>query len=181
MRVAIVSLSMAACAACAASVEPVAGPGADAGSPQTDDSPVDAASAWRSLSTQLPGHWRAQIGEYTVDVFYRMTAQNSVIVETWMPGTAAETLTAYHLDGPDLMLTHYCGQGNQPRLRLTRDDAGQLHFARFDATDLAADEAALSRLSLALDGPRLTRTESYVQGQDREDSMFEFTRATEAR
>lgn len=47
----------------------------------------------------------------------RVTAAGSVVQETIAPGTAHEMVTMYYLDGPDLVLTHYCILGNQPRMR----------------------------------------------------------------
>ena len=39
------------------------------------------------------------------------------MVETVFPGSPHEMVTVYHADGPDLVLTHYCMEGNQPRMR----------------------------------------------------------------
>jgi hypothetical protein len=47
----------------------------------------------------------------------RVTAAGSTIQETLFPGSDHEMVTMYHLDGDDLVLTHYCALGNQPRLR----------------------------------------------------------------
>lgn len=47
----------------------------------------------------------------------RVTAGGSAVHETLFPGTPHEMVTLYHLDGPDLVLTHYCILGNQPRMR----------------------------------------------------------------
>jgi hypothetical protein len=49
---------------------------------------------------------------------FKLTAAGSVLHETLFPGTAHEMVTVYHLDGPDLVCTHYCAMGNQPRLKL---------------------------------------------------------------
>ena len=40
------------------------------------------------------------------------------MMETLFPGTAHEMRSVYHLDHGELMLTHYCAAGNQPRMRL---------------------------------------------------------------
>ena len=48
---------------------------------------------------------------------YAVTAAGSAVVETVFPGTEHEMVTVYHADGKDLVLTHYCMDGNQPRMR----------------------------------------------------------------
>ena len=39
------------------------------------------------------------------------------MVETLFPESEHEMVTVYHQDGDDLVLTHYCAMGNQPRMR----------------------------------------------------------------
>lgn len=141
-----------------------------------DAAPVPGTRSWESLGRALPGTWFASIGEHRIEVHYALTSRGTVLLETWMPGTAAETVSTMHLDGEHLMLTHYCGQGNQPRLRLVASTEPEHVFVRFDATDLTDDEAALSRLSLALEGDELTRIETYVRGDESETSTLSFHR-----
>ncbi len=56
---------------------------------------------------------------------YHLTAGGSAVVETTFPGEPMEMITVYHRDGDQLMLTHYCHLGNQPRMRTksVSDDA----------------------------------------------------------
>jgi hypothetical protein len=42
-------------------------------------------------------------------------------METMGPGTDHEMINMYHLDGDDLVVTHYCAGGNQPMMRLNRN------------------------------------------------------------
>ena len=58
---------------------------------------------------------------------YAVSAGGTAVVETVFPGSTHEMVTVYHLDGPDLVLTHYCMEGNQPRMRAK--DGGR-HTAR---------------------------------------------------
>jgi hypothetical protein len=134
-------------------------------------------AAWHRIAETLPGQWRASWDGHAVDVSYRLTARDSVLIETWMPGTSAETITAYHRDGEAVMLTHYCAQGNQPRLRLASVDDGTLVFRRFDATNLQPDAAALAELVLDVDGDTLTRTDVYAQGEEEDRTTLVFVRA----
>jgi hypothetical protein len=48
---------------------------------------------------------------------YAVTAAGTAVVETVFPGSPHEMVTVYHADGADLVLTHYCMEGNQPRMR----------------------------------------------------------------
>jgi hypothetical protein len=45
----------------------------------------------------------------------RVTAGGSTVQETLFPGTPMEMVSVYHRDGADLVMTHYCMLGNQPR------------------------------------------------------------------
>jgi hypothetical protein len=47
----------------------------------------------------------------------RVTAGGSAVEETIFPGSPMEMVSLYHLDGSDLVMTHYCVLGNQPRLK----------------------------------------------------------------
>jgi hypothetical protein len=69
---------------------------------------------------------------------YSVTGGGHVLVET-LGGMS----TAYHLDNGQLMLTHYCGAGNQPRMRLksVEDGGRRISFEIFDITNLASPDA----------------------------------------
>jgi len=42
-----------------------------------------------------------------------------------------EMVTVYHLDGKDLLLTHYCALGNQPRLKADPKSPGNKLIFQF--------------------------------------------------
>ncbi|MHC5542437.1 hypothetical protein ACYOEI_29795 [Singulisphaera rosea] len=48
---------------------------------------------------------------------FRVTAAGTAVEETIAPGSDHEMVTMYHLDGSDLVLTHFCVLGNQPRMK----------------------------------------------------------------
>jgi hypothetical protein len=50
-------------------------------------------------------------------IIYSVIAAGTVVHEHMFPGTEHEMVTMYHLDGPTLMLTHYCAAGNQPQMK----------------------------------------------------------------
>ncbi|HJZ55489.1 MAG TPA: hypothetical protein VKE74_11045 [Gemmataceae bacterium] len=47
----------------------------------------------------------------------KVTSGGSAVQETIFPGQPMEMVSVYHLDGPDLVMTHYCVLGNQPRMK----------------------------------------------------------------
>ena len=70
---------------------------------------------------QLAGEWEGTVmtpDGPAVRVKWEPTAGGQVMRETMFPGTSHEMVTMYHLDGPQLVLTHYCAAGNQPRMKL---------------------------------------------------------------
>jgi hypothetical protein len=127
----------------------------------------------------LSGDWEAKTPKGgTLHVSYRLVSRESVLVETWAPGTKSETITVFHLDGPSLLATHYCAQGNQPRLALASSGPDGYVFEFRDATNLAKPAAShLRRLRVALsDADHFTKEETYVEAGKDDASALSFTR-----
>jgi hypothetical protein len=92
---------------------------------------VEAQAAFEQLKT-LAGTWSGEMkgegeeAETEAEQMpqpvheFRVSAAGTVVMETMGPGTDHEMINMYHLDGEDLMLTHYCAGGNQPSMRLNR-------------------------------------------------------------
>ena len=107
-----------------------------AGPARPSPEPVTANDAFTQLS-RMVGVWRpADKPQSPLRIRFYLTAGGSVLVESWEARGQPHSLTLYHRDGPALLATHYCPQGNQPRLALTGRDVSGLHFAFRDATDL---------------------------------------------
>jgi len=93
---------------------------------------VDAAGVFEQLKV-LQGSWRGHSEGHDKDVEvetpaevvhdFRVSAAGTVVMETMGPGTDHEMINMYHVDGEDLLLTHYCAGGNQPRMRLDREES----------------------------------------------------------
>jgi hypothetical protein len=70
---------------------------------------------------KLVGTWVAadENGKPTDQVVsvIKLTAGGSAIHETLFPGGDMEMVSIYNLDGSDLVMTHYCMLGNQPRMK----------------------------------------------------------------
>lgn len=60
---------------------------------------------------------------------YALTAGGTAVVETEFPGTPHEMVTVYTVEGQDVVLTHYCTSGNQPRMRAAKAAGARLEFA----------------------------------------------------
>jgi hypothetical protein len=86
--------------------------------------PLDAKAAFEHLKS-LAGTWQGPAGHGARDqqatVVYRLASGGSVVQETLFPDTPHEMISMYHLADGQLVMTHYCAMGNQPRMRL---DAG---------------------------------------------------------
>lgn len=127
----------------------------------------------------LVGAWRGTWSDgRPVGLTYRLSAGGTVLVETWALSPTRESLTLYHMDKGALLATHYCPQGNQPRLRLAGATADRMTFAFRDVTDLdPVRESHQHAFSLHLDGPdRIARSETYRTGKADETDTVVFQR-----
>jgi len=122
----------------------------------------------------LVGEWEGSAGGVLSKVSYRVISNGSVLVETMQNGTEDPMVTIYHLDGDRLMVTHYCGAGNQPRM-VAAPDPGKPNVFAFkflDATNLSnTQEGHMRDLVLTLvDKDHLTQQWTW-RTQDREEKM----------
>jgi hypothetical protein len=94
--------------------------------------PVSTNPAFEKMKT-LEGTWLAadENGKPTSQIvsIIKVTAGGSVVHETLFPGQSEEMVSVYTVDGPDLVMTHYCVLGNQPRLKADpKSPADQIRF-----------------------------------------------------
>ena len=69
---------------------------------------------------KLCGEWTGTTAKGGAEkISYRLIASDMVLLEAWVLSSGREALTIYHRDGADLIATHCCPRGNQPRLKLT--------------------------------------------------------------
>lgn len=137
--------------------------------------PHPSAVAFERMKT-LVGTWRiADAPQSPLRIHFSLQAGGTVLVEEWRRGDAPHSLTLYHRDGAALVATHYCPQGNQPRLVLEAAGA-VLRFGFRDASDLDPGESHLVALSFDLSGPTLVREETYRQDGKDEPSTLRLVR-----
>jgi hypothetical protein len=89
----------------------------------------------------LAGDWvAAEDGEMSkkgdLVARYAVTAAGSAVVETVFPGSPHEMVTVYYPDGADLALTHFCMEGNQPRMRARSPQGARVDFAFDGGTNI---------------------------------------------
>lgn len=99
----------------------------------------------RSLAGTWVGMTENAGQKTTMESHWRVTAGGSAIEETLFAGTPHEMVSMFHRDGSNLVMTHYCAAGNQPRMRCTSSAAaaaaGKLEFTMTDVSNLASPDA----------------------------------------
>lgn len=134
--------------------------------------------------SELAGSWRpADNPASSLRVHFSLTAGGTVLVESWEKMGLPHSLTLYHRDGTRFIATHYCPQGNQPRLTASQTsparpgEAWSMQFLFRDVTDLGPNEARLHWLRLARVGTdRLNRSERYRANGEEEETILELVR-----
>jgi hypothetical protein len=123
-----------------------------------DDKATPATSQRFEALKKLAGDWVkiGKDGKPTDELVssIRVTAAGSAVQETFFPGSSHEMVTMYHLDGADLVLTHYCMLGNQPRMRAEPSaDDKKIVFKFIGGSNLKSnDEQHMHQATLTFDG-----------------------------
>lgn len=95
----------------------------------------------------LAGDWAGQSSDgKDLRLTYKVASKESIVIEfykhfyqgVWMED---EMVTVYHLDEGDLVCTHYCTLGNQPRMKAVVDDPDRVRFEFVGATNLLHPES----------------------------------------
>lgn len=141
----------------------------------------DAAKPFDTLKG-LVGRWESAKpveGMPTAAIEFKVSSNGSAIVETMFPGQQHEMLNMYVMDGDDLLMTHYCAAGNQPRMKLVSNDGKTMKFAFVDATNLKDKNGSyMGELELTILGPDLIKEKwaSFDKGQVATHAEFELKR-----
>ena len=101
----------------------------------------------------LSGTWEGKTSKGETDqVLFRVTGNGSAVMSEIL-GHHEDMITMFHLDGADkLLMTHYCGAGNQPRMKATTSADGKtITFDFLDATNLEGNQPGhMRRLVIGL-------------------------------
>ena len=150
---------------------------------------VNAREAFTLLKS-LEGAWTA--GPETnrkSSVRFELSANGTVLVEHYtnpaLPGSG-RMMSAYHLDGRQLLLTHYCIANNQPTLRADRFDPAsrEVQFEFLRATNLATERTGhmrRARYRLIDENRFVTEWEFFENGTKKMTEVETFARVQDDR
>ena len=97
---------------------------------------TDAEKSFHQLAA-LEGNWVGKGSQgQPVEVTFRMTAGGSALMSEIHGHGPENMITMFHMDGDHLIMTHYCGAGNQPRMKVVSADAKSISFEFFDGTNI---------------------------------------------
>jgi hypothetical protein len=127
---------------------------------------VDPGTAFSRLKA-LVGDWDAESSRGKAHSRFELIAGGSVLLEHFTEPGGQEMLTAYHLDGSRLVLTHYCVAGNQP----------QMVAEKFDSTSGELDFAFAGGSNIAPGAGHMHDAVFHLASNDRFDAKWDFVEA----
>lgn len=136
--------------------------------------------------SKLAGDWymKDEKGQEHLVMQFRVTSGGTAVREIMFPGQGHEMTNMYHRDGGDLVVTHYCAAGNQPRMRARGLHDGKMEF-KFDSitNKMTSDEEYMGEMTLNFTGPNTVVEEwwSYKAGKREEGPKFQLYRKGPAR
>lgn len=141
-----------------------------------------AAEAFKKMKT-LVGKWEGTMGEggqsMAATVEYRLTGSGTALVETLGPGSPFEMVSVYHMDGDSLVMTHYCGAGNQPSMKLKPGkNPNALFFDFTHGSNMKPADMHMRQVTHTFMGPDHVKSvwQSYTNGKPSMKAAFDFKR-----
>jgi hypothetical protein len=112
---------------------------------QQQNPPAQSSPAFDKLKT-LAGEWKGKMNEggkeSSATTSFRLVSGGSALMNVLAAGTPYEMVTMIHMDGSDLLATHYCASHNQPRFRfVSTPEPNVVTFEFKDATNLSSPAA----------------------------------------
>jgi len=146
--------------------------------PQSKIAPSPAYDKMKTLVGSWDGTTNEGGKQLQTNARFQLVAENSVLAGWLAEGTPHEMVTMFHMDGDQLMATHYCAAHNQPRLVLaTGGDPNRLVFKFKDGTNIQPDAGHMQQVAFIFDGSSHHIEEwTYLQGGKEETTRFDFKR-----
>ena len=144
-------------------------------------SKIASSPAYDKMKT-LVGSWEGAANEggkqMPTNARFQLVAGSSVLAGWLAEGTPHEMVTMFHMDGNDLMATHYCAAHNQPRMVLVSgSDPSRLVFKFKDGTNIQPDVGHMHQVAFTIDGPNHHIEEwTYLKDGKEDTTRFDFKR-----
>ncbi len=140
---------------------------------------TDAQKAFNAIKN-MPGTWEQHSPDgHTLQVTFKVVSGGSAVMSKILD-SKEDMISMIHLDGPNrLLLTHYCGTGNQPRMQASLSPDGKtITFNYVDATNLATPDAGhMQRMVLTvLDENHHTEEWTFVDHGKAHKAVFDLHR-----
>lgn len=89
----------------------------------------------------LAGTWEGKAPDGTTGTtIFQVTSSGSAVREIMLSGTEHEMTNMYTMDGPNLLMTHYCAMGNQPHMRAAAGSGNRIEFKPAGVSNLTTPE-----------------------------------------
>jgi hypothetical protein len=138
--------------------------------------------AWEKMKS-LVGEWEGTMshGDQTmpVKVSYALVSNGTSLMERMSaPDEGHEMITMYYADGSRVMMTHYCSEGNQPRMKAAALSGDTLAFNFVDATNLSGPQAEHMRKLVVKfqDADHFTQEWTHRKAGKEETGVFKYAR-----
>lgn len=131
--------------------------------------------------SRLAGDWAmtGPDGKPMLAMRTHVMAGGSAIAETMFPGGPHEMINMYHLDGNELVMTHYCAAGNQPRMQCSSTDGKSVELKLRDVSNrVNPDESYMGYLKVTLvdDDHLIQEWKNFSGSKEMGQVKFEYTR-----
>lgn len=106
----------------------------------------------------LDGAWVGSMVEagkdYPATTRFMMVSDGSALMAWLGEGTPEEMITIFHMDGTDLIATHYCAAHNQPRFTAVPGGGNPNHivFKFKDGTNIGPHDGHMQEVAFTFDG-----------------------------
>ncbi|RNC80661.1 MAG: hypothetical protein ED559_02320 [Phycisphaera sp.] len=104
--------------------------GTDSGGVNVANTPDETQATAMDTMSQLEGEWQlvGEDGELGPGSTFKVTSAGSIVREIMFEGFGHEMTNVYHMDGDQIVCTHYCAVGNQPRMVAAADGGNSFDF-----------------------------------------------------
>ncbi|HYL93093.1 MAG TPA: hypothetical protein VEW69_08035 [Alphaproteobacteria bacterium] len=131
----------------------------------------------------LAGEWEGKAIEGEKELpkhtSFRVVSDGSAVMNVLNSGEPGEMVSLFHMDGKELLLTHYCSAHNQPRMRMVASiDPNTIAFEFKDATNLASlKDGHMDHMKIIfVDADHHVEEWSYLDNGKMQTGRFEFHR-----